>query len=269
MGSHNAEGTIDQVLSGEASWCVVCGDALEIVRANPLHGVDAVVTDPPYASGARTEATKQQREDGMLRGARWSNRPIDTDQMTTTGFVWLVREVATALRPCLVDGGGFFSFIDWRQWPNLVGAVESADYRINKMIVWDKETFGMGNGFRNQHELVLFASKGVPNIAAADTPDVLRFRREDNQWHPSPKPVPLMEALLRVPVKRGGLVVDPFCGAGSTLVAARRLGIRAIGFEVNEEHARTARDRIRADETSSSIEAARAGQTALFGGQHG
>jgi site-specific DNA-methyltransferase (adenine-specific) len=186
--------------------------------------------------------------------------------MTTTGFVWLVREVAVHVRPLLVDGGAFFSFIDWRQWPNLVGAVESANYRINKMIVWDKETFGMGNGFRNQHELVLFASKGVPNIAEADTPDVLACKREENTWHPSPKPVPLMERLLRVAVKPGGIVLDPFMGAGSTGVAALRLGMRFIGIELDENHCRTARERLRAEETSSTLEAREAGQTSLFGG---
>lgn len=245
--------------------CIYCGDALEILGALHLPEIDAVITDPPYSSGARTEAGKASRGDGMVRGQRWTNRPIDTDQMTTSGFVWLIREACVAVRPFLVDGGGLFSFIDWRQWPNLVGAVESANYRINKMIVWDKENFGMGNGFRNQHELVLFASKGVPAIAEADTPDVLRFKREENLWHPSPKPVPLMEALLRVPVKPGGRVLDMFMGAGSTLVAARRLGIKAIGIEIDEEHCRTAADRLRAEIASTTIEAVRSGQGALFG----
>ncbi len=262
-----SEGTIAEVLSGEATWCVHCGDALQAFNENELTGVDAVVTDPPFASGARHEASKSARGEGMTRGQRWANRPIDTDQMTTTGFVWLVRSIAVAFRPALVDGGAFFSFIDWRQWPNLCGAVESANYRINKMVVWDKETFGMGNGFRNQHELVLFASKGVPRIVEADTADVLRFKREENTWHPSPKPVPLMEALLRVAVPPGGLVVDPFAGAGATLVAAARLGMRCIGFELDEKHAATSRDRLRAEETGSTLQAQRAGQVAMFGGR--
>lgn len=252
---------------------IYSGDALEVLSAlrsaagsitDSASLCDAVVTDPPYSSGARTESSKAARDGGMTRGHRWSNRPIDTDQMTTPGFVWLVRQTAVAVRPLLADGGSLFSFIDWRQWPNLLGAVESANYRINKMIVWDKENFGMGNGFRNQHELILFASKGVPNIAESDTPDVLRFKREENLWHPSPKPVALMEALLRVVVPSGGTVLDPYMGAGATLVAARRLGIRAIGIECDATHCRTAADRLRAEINGSTIEASRAGQCALF-----
>lgn len=240
------------------------GDALQVLSDLGLSDVSAFVCDPPYASGARTEAAKSARGDGMVRAQRWANRPIDTDQMTTTGFVWLIRETALLARDALADGGSFFSFIDWRQWPNLVGAVESANFRINKMVVWDKESFGMGNGFRNQHELILFASKGVPDTQNSNTPDVLRFKREPNTWHPSPKPEDLMEALLRVAAPVGGLVVDPFMGAGATLVAARRLGIRAIGIDSEEKHCETARARLIATATNSTIDAVRAGQRSLF-----
>lgn len=260
-----SEGTLEQVLSGSAQWCVLCGDSPLLLNELAITGVDACVTDPPFASGARTEAGKGARADGMVRADRWKNRPIDTDQMTTTGFVWLIRKIAVLVRPMLVDGGAFFSFIDWRQWPNLAGAVESANYRINKMIVWDKESFGLGNGYRNQHELVLFASKGVPRIVHSDTPDVIRCKRDENTWHPSPKPPHLMETLLRVPVPSGGLVLDPFMGSGSTLVAAVRQGMRCIGIDSDANHCATARERVLAETSSSTLEARVGGQRALFG----
>jgi len=123
------------------------------------------VTDPPYASGARTEANKPS-SGAMVRGQRWNSRPIENDQMTTTGFVWLIREVCQAVRPLLMTGGSLLSFIDWRQWPNLVGAVESTNLRVNGMIVWDKQSMGLGHGFRAQHELVLHASRGVARVNA-------------------------------------------------------------------------------------------------------
>ena len=219
------------------------GDCLEILNGLPNESVDAVVTDPPYASGARTEAGKSS-SGAMVRGLRWSAKPITNDQMTSTGFVWLLREVSSASRHALVDGGTFAAFIDWRQWPNLVGAVESTNMRVNGMVVWDKESYGLGNGFRSQHELVLYASKGVPAVHDRSTGNVLRAKRVPNDDHPSPKPVSLMEEIVRVCAPDGGLVVDPFAGGGATLLAARNLGRRCIGIEIEERYCEVIANRL-------------------------
>ncbi len=241
------------------------GDALQVLAALDANPVHAVVMDPPYASGARTEAAKAS-SGAMVRGQRWASKPIENDQMTSTGFVWLMREVALAVSPMVISGGAVLSFIDWRQWPNLVGAIESANLRVNGMVVWDKDSMGLGNGFRAQHELVCFASKATARIFDRGVPNVLRHKRDDNSDHPSPKPVALMEDLLRVVSDVGEVVVDPFMGAGSTLVAAARLRRRAIGIEAIEAHCQTAADRLEAEFSSSTLEAVRGGQVAMFEG---
>lgn len=220
------------------------GDALVVLDA--LGGqvqADAVVTDPPYASGSRSEASRTS-SGAMLRAGRFADRPIDLDQMTTTGFVWLIRNVGLACYPLLPDGGSFLSFIDWRQWPNLVGALETCNYRVQGMIVWDKGSMGLGNGFRAQHELVCHASKGVPTVHDKSTGNVLSHRRVEPVNHPSPKPEKLMRRLLNVTVPSGGLVLDPFAGSGSTLRAAKDLGMRAIGIESNERYCEVAASRL-------------------------
>jgi DNA modification methylase len=217
------------------------GDALSVLDDIEEHAA-AVVTDPPYASGARQEA-QRSASGAMLRGQRWAAKPIENDQMTTTGFVWLMREMCFAIRPILHDGGSLLTFIDWRQWPSLVGAVESTNLRVNGMVVWDKCSYGLGNGFRAQHELVLFASNGTPRVSDRGTSNVLAFRRDGNDDHPSPKPVALMRALIAVVSDRNELIVDPFMGAGSTLVAARESGRRAIGIEVEERYCEIAAQR--------------------------
>jgi site-specific DNA-methyltransferase (adenine-specific) len=222
------------------------GDCLATLGA--LSGLDlaAVVTDPPYASGARTEASKSS-SGAMLRGERWASKPIENDQMTTTGFVWLIREVCYAVRPMLSDGGSLLAFIDWRQWPNLIGAIESTNMRVNGMVVWDKQSYGLGNGFRAQHELICHASKGTPRIASRSTGNVLRAKRVPNDDHPSPKPVSLMESLLEVVAEPGELICDPFAGGGATLLAAKNLGLRAIGIEYEERHCETTAKRLAQD----------------------
>lgn len=222
------------------------GDALQVL-AHIDEQVDAIVTDPPYASGSRSEASRVS-SGAMIRGERFGNNPIDNDQMTTTGFVWLIRETVLAAKPLLRPGGSLLSFIDWRQWPTLVGALETCNLRVQNMVVWDKGAIGMGNGFRNRHELICHAADGVPIISNRGTPNVLEFSVDDTlmkvqkdppTFHPSPKPVALMERLLAVVSGPGDLILDTFAGGGATLVAAKRSGRRAIGIESSIDHCRT------------------------------
>jgi DNA modification methylase len=172
------------------------GDVLDLLPSIET-SVDAVLTDPPYASGARQEAHKPA-SGAMMRGVRWNARPIENDQMTTTGFVWLLRAVANDCRHLLPDGASFLSFIDWRQWPNLCGALETCNYRVQGMVVWNKGSMGLGNGFRAQHELICHASKGVPTVADRGVGNVLTFPRVDPIDHPSPKPESLLQRLIEV-----------------------------------------------------------------------
>jgi site-specific DNA-methyltransferase (adenine-specific) len=210
------------------------GDALDVIAELSID-VDAVITDPPYASGTRLEAGKSS-SGAMLRAGRFADRPIDLDQMTTTGFVWLMRAVAIGVYPLMRDGSSFLTFIDWRQWPNMVGALETANLRIQGMVVWDKGHFGMGNGFRSQHELICHASKGVPTIYDKGVGNVLGFPRQEPTDHPSPKPLGLMQRLIRTVTKPGDLVLDPFMGGGTTLRAAKNEGRRVIGVESVERY---------------------------------
>lgn len=234
----------------EDEWTTILhGDVLDLL-GDMEATVDAVITDPPYASGTRMEAHKSS-SGAMLRNntergtkTRFADRPIELDQMTTTGFVWLMRAVAQRCRPLLPEGGSFLSFIDWRQWPNLVGALETANYRVQGMVVWDKGHFGLGNGFRAQHELICHASLGVPTIQDKGCGNVLRSKRVDPIDHPSPKPVDLLERLVDVVVPPGGVVLDPFMGSGSTLLAAKRAGRRAIGIELEERYCEVAAERL-------------------------
>lgn len=210
------------------------GDAIDVLASLEC-SVDAVVTDPPYASGTRHEAAKSG-SGAMLRAGKFADRPIDLDQMTTTGFVWLMRHIGLEAERLLPPGGSLLSFIDWRQWPNLVGALETCNLRVQGMVVWDKGSMGLGNGFRAQHELVCHAAKGVPRIADKGVGNVITHGRVEPVDHPSPKPVPLMAKLIQVVTHPGELIVDPFAGSGSTLRAAKDLGRRAIGIERDERY---------------------------------
>lgn len=221
------------------------GDCLDIMQAMHDESVDAVVTDPPYCSGARTAAAVTNRG-GMSRGQRWNAKPIDSDQMTSTGYIWLMRQVAREALRLLKPGGWFVSFVDWRQYPALYGAIETTNLRVCNMLVWDKCSFALGNGFRNQHELAIVATKGVGQPHDLSTGNVIATKRlGQSEDHPTEKPVDLIRPILRVVAPKGGVILDPFMGSGTTGVACMIEGRAFIGIEREPEYHATAQRRLR------------------------
>lgn len=228
------------------SFDIKLGDCLELLRAMPDLSVDSVITDPPYSSGTRREASKGLRKSMNRSGedAEW----FATDCLTTNGFIWLMRECAVQWQRVLKPGGHILCFIDWRMMPALSGAIESADLRHVGMLVWDKTYFGMGSYFRNQHELILHFTKGksLPP-QRRDVGNVLRCKPIRGGEHPTEKPVDLMRELISVVTPVGGIVLDPFTGSGATGVAAVSSGRQFIGIERDPAFHALASERIAAE----------------------
>ena len=234
---------IAAVLAGESEGCIVTGDCLEVMAEMPDGCVDAVVTDWPYSSGTRREGQKGIRK-AMNRktdDVAW----FELDSLTAHGFAWLARSVAwEGCRAAVAGSHGLF-FIEWRMYPIAWAAIETAGWRIASVIVWDKVNIGMGACFRNQQEFVLHASRGVgaePN--RRDIGNVIRCRSVRNGDHPTEKPLALMRRLCDVVSRRGQIILDPFCGSGTTCVAAKKLGRRWVGIEIDPKYAEIARRRV-------------------------
>lgn len=209
------------------------GDCLEIMAAMDDQTVDAVLTDPPYSSGGRRENARSIRK-SMVRETE-DDDWIRGDAMSTNGFTWLMRMCGLQWRRVLVPGGHALSFIDWRMAATLAAALEAADLRQHPTLVWDKKRIGMGAVFRNQHEFIVHMTAGNPREPfRRDVANVLSFAPIKGGEHPTEKPETLLRTLLSVVVKPGDVVLDPFAGSGSTLTAAKSLGIRAIGIESDE-----------------------------------
>jgi site-specific DNA-methyltransferase (adenine-specific) len=209
------------------------GDCIEVMDSLPEQSVDVVLTDPPYSSGGRRENARSIRksmtrtvdDDDWIRG----------DAMSTSGFVYLMRLCGIQWRRILKPGGHALSFIDWRMADALGAALETGDLRRHPTLVWDKQRFGMGAVFRNQHEFIIHATSGSPGLPQRrDVPNVLGYPPVRDGDHPTEKPGPLLRTLLSVVTPPSGTVLDPFAGSGSTLLAARSLDYRAIGVEADE-----------------------------------
>ena len=87
-------------------------------------------------------------------------------------------------------------------------------------------------------------AKGRPNRPARPLPDVLPWYYTGNRLHPTQKPVPSLKPIIEAFTRPGDVVLDPFCGSGSTLLAAKLLGRRYIGIELDARHCRTAKARL-------------------------
>lgn len=219
------------------------GDCLERMRDIPKGSIDVVLTDPPFSSGTRKEGSKGIRK-SMLRATE-DDDWYSTDCLTTGGFIWLMRQNALVWKRLLKRGGHALVFIDWRMCPHLATAIESADFRHAGMLVWDKTYFGMGACFRNQHELILHFTNGRGREPQRrDMGNVFHCPPIRDGDHPNEKPVPLLMDLLSVVAPPGGVVLDPFMGVGSSGVAARRLGLKYVGIDLDGGYVETSRDRI-------------------------
>lgn len=242
----------------ESRWEVRQGDALEVLRSLESRSVSAIVTDPPYCSGGSTEATRRQADSQGIASERMRSgevRWFAGDNMTTPGLVWLLRSMAFEAERLLVPGGSLLVFCDWRMWANLAPAVESGGLRLQNMVVWDKGGAGMGTGFKPTHELVIHLCNGPGRFHDLCGSNVLRFGRVRgaDKDHPTQKPVDLLQSMVRVAAPRGGLVVDPFCGSGSTGVACLREGRRFLGVERDPEWCETARSRLNGEAEQYSV----------------
>ncbi len=244
------------------------GDAIEVMRTLPDASVDVVLTDPPFSSGTRREGAKGLRK-AMTREAQ-DETWFGCDSLTALGFQHLMRVAAIEWRRLLLPGGHALIFIDWRMAPHLAPAIESADLRQAGELIWDKDTFGMGSCFRNQHEKILHFTRGVGREPSRrDVGNVLRCRPVRDGDHPTEKPVALLRKLLSVVGRPGDLVLDSFAGVGSSGVAAIEEGARALLIEREAPYAAIAERRCAAAASQGRVVfGSTAGAAApLFGGE--
>lgn len=225
---------------------LLLGDCLEILPT--LGGVDAVVTDPPYSSGGFTQAAISKAKGQGLRSETISQVGwFAGDAMTAAGGAFLLREIARLAFDATVASATLSMFTDWRVAALYAPAVESARWRYQNLLVWDKGSAGLGSGFRAQHELALHFSKGSPPYFSASYGNVLRCPRvtATDREHQTQKPIDLMRMIVETVAPPDGIVLDTFMGSGTTGVACAKIGRKFIGIEVDDAYFDIACERIK------------------------
>lgn len=199
------------------------GDCLNILTEIERESVDVVLTDPPFFMPATHYSSRTQ----------WQRSWGDTSILAA---FW--GQVLDAIVPTMRPTGHLLAFCDGASYPVFYPETYRR-FDALRSLVWDKGRIGMGSPYRNQHELVIAArwaasgrteERGVADVFKC--PPVT----SGNRLHPVDKPVDLLRQMLMPVAPIGSVILDPFAGGGSTLVAARDAGHAAIGIETEERY---------------------------------
>ena len=156
---------------------------------------------------------------------------------------WLKPAFAEIYR-VLKPGRFCVSFYGWSKADQFLAAWRAAGFYPAGHLVWVK-SYASGHGkldYCREQAYLLAKGQGIrPSVAL---PDVLQWHYAGNRLHPTQKPVRALKPVIEAFTKPGEVVLDPFCGSGSTLLAAKILGRRYIGIELDAEYAKTARGRL-------------------------
>ncbi len=227
---------------------VLCGNSLAAASYERLMDgakADLVITDPPYnvvIDGHATGLGKiHHREFGMTSG-----------EMNSAEFTDFLRQAMLRARDHSIAGSLAYYFMDWRHMTEILSAGQEVYTELLNLCVWAKSNGGMGSFYRSAHELVFLFKNGTAshrnNIQLGkfgryrtnvwNYPGANSFSRSDSEGnllalHPTPKPVALIADAIKDCTARGDLVLDPFLGSGTALIAAERCGRICYGLELD------------------------------------
>lgn len=198
-------------------------DCIQAMRSFERGSVDFILTDPPYLVNYRGRDGRTVTNDD---NARW------------------LKPAFNQMHRVLKDGGFAVSFYGWNKVDLFMEAWKAAGFRIVGHIVFRKRYASSAKFLRYQHEQAYLLAKGNVSLPENPVPDVIDFPYAGNKLHPTQKPVEALTPLIEAFTKPGDLVLDPFCGSGSTLAAAQKLGRDWIGIELDAGHFGTANKRL-------------------------
>jgi DNA modification methylase len=232
---------------------IVCGDSTsEASFARLMDGERAnlVFTDPPY----------NVRVDGHVSGkGKIKHREFAqaSGELSSPDFIAFLLSICGLLAKYSVDGSIHFVCMDWRHTAELLAAASQIYSELKNINVWVKNSAGMGSLYRSQHEFVFVYKSGTAphtnnielgkygrhrtNVWTYDSANTQARKGDDLlKLHPTAKPIHLvMDAILDCS-KRGDLVLDPFLGSGTTLLAAERTGRVCHAIELDPLYVDTA-----------------------------
>jgi DNA modification methylase len=194
---------------------LMCGDSTSITDVEKLmdgNPVDLIFTDPPYNVG--------------FNGRSGKHEVIKNDNLSESDFATFIEEVCNTIKA--INPKAYYIWCNWNFYGILQGKL---DYKT--CIVWAKNVFGMGNGYRHQHEFCLFNGK-IDEVIKNES-DLWEVKKDRNYVHPTQKPVALSVRAFGNHIKLLN-VLDLFGGSGSTLIGAEQTGRKAYIMELDPKY---------------------------------
>ena len=226
---------------------VYCGSALdpaayELLMANER--ASAMFTDPPY----------NVKIDGNVCGSgavRHREFAMASGEMRPDEFTRFLAGAFDNARACMSPGAIIYACMDWRHMAEMLAAGDSAKFELLNLCVWVKTNGGMGSLYRSRHELVFVFRNG--GEAHCNNVQLGRFgRNRTNVWnypganvfkrngrktdldlHPTVKPIAMVADAIMDSTNLDDVILDPFLGSGTTLLAAERARRRCHGVELD------------------------------------
>lgn len=230
---------------------ILLDDCLNVLRNMPDESVDAVITDPPYSSGGHSlsERSRDPIEKYQQTGTKIVRPSFAGDNKDARSWLhWCTLWISECNR-ITKKGGYFLMFSDWRQLPLASDALQFGDYIWRGIVAWDKTEGSRAphkGYFRHQCEYIVWGTKAkcIKAEHGGPYPGCYRFPvKQSDKHHLTGKPTGLMERLVSI-VPAGGIILDPFAGSGTTLVAAKNMERQFIGIEKVEANYNVALKRL-------------------------
>jgi len=271
---------------------LLCDDARQDTTIAALMGQDRaaiVITDPRYNVPIEGHVSGK----GRTHHAEFT---MASGEMTEEEFVLFLRRFLAAALTRAAAGALLYVFMDWRHLFETLTAARELNLNLINLCVWNKTNGGMGSLYRSKHELVPILRRGNQphrnNVELGkhgrsrtnvwDYAGVNAFRsgREaELAMHPTVKPVAMIADAIRDVTKRGDLILDPFGGSGTALIAAERTGRRARVVEIDPYYCDVAIRRwesfsgkqavlAQTDESFEDVDERRNNEAALAAGAH-
>ena len=223
---------------------LLCGDARassDYERLLEGKSADVVITDPPFNVPI----------DGHVSGlgkVKHHEFAMASGEMSAREFTGFLSTFLGCARASSKDGAILFVFMDWRHLTELSEAGRENDLALKNLVVWSKDNAGMGSFYRSRHELCfVFKNGGASHTNTFELGQHGRYRT--NIWeyagvntfrtgrldelgmHPTVKPVAMIADAIRDVTRRTEIVLDPFAGSGTTIIAAEKTGRHARAIE--------------------------------------
>ena len=228
------------------------GDCLDVMASIAYGTIDVIWSDPPYGHGNADGDLLSRRAEAVGDGISSMQVAIANDKYDTMRAVvdGMLSHAARVLNPdcccccCCCCGGGPSPTFAW-----VADRMDRDGLSFFHSVIWDKRNPGMGWRFRRQHEMVMVAHRTKARLRwnkdERAVPNIMSYYPPRDRLHPNEKPLDFVKSFLSAVSQDGDLVLDPFMGSGTTLRAAKDLGRRAIGIELEEKYCEIAANRLR------------------------